>query len=226
VNELRQPDRAAIYARFGNPALRDLVRARLVPGGCVLDVGCASGGLLAELAGRAGRREGIEIDTVAAEAARAHADAVHVGDIETVGGPAPGTCDVVVLGDVLEHLADPLPAMRRASAWARPEGWIVVSLPNVAHWSIRRELVLGRWRYRDAGILDETHLRFFTWSSGLALLEDGGLEVVERRAVATRLGSHLPVRVPEALERRWRGLADRRPNLFAFQQLLVARPGR
>lgn len=215
--------KAEVYARFGNRALLDQVAARLPAGGAVLDVGCASGGLLAALHGLAGRREGIELDPVAAAAARAHADQVHVGGLESLRGVPAAAFDVVVLGDVLEHLPDPAGALPLAAQWVRPGGVLVISLPNVAHWTIRLHLLAGRWRYRDAGILDATHLRFFTWSSAHDLVQGAGLDVIERHAVATRLSSHLRVRVPEPLERVWARSAALRPGLLAFQQVLVVR---
>ncbi len=214
--------KAEVYADFGNPALLRTVREHLPPGGSVLDVGCASGGLLAGLAQQAGRREGIEADPVAATAAAAHADVVHRARVEdaVVDDEA---FDVVVLGDVLEHLADPAPALARAHRWLRPDGRLVVSLPNVAHWSVRLGLLAGRWEYEDSGILDDTHLRFFTWSSGAELVEQAGFTVVEREAVVPGLRAQLGLPVPAGIDRRWRSMGRRRPNLFAFQQLLVAR---
>ena len=214
--------KADVYAEFGNPALLRTVRAHLPAGGAVLDVGCASGGLLAALGDHAGRREGIELDPVAAAAAGSHADAVHVGRVDEVDVPVAGF-DVVVLGDVLEHLPDPLVALRRAQDWLRPEGRLVVSLPNVAHWTVRVGLLRGRWEYRDSGILDDTHLRFFTWASGARLVAEAGFEIEEREAVVPGLRSQFGWSVPGSIDRRWRGLGRRRPNLFAFQQLLVAR---
>ena len=218
----RRTGKAEVYADFGNPALLRAVTAELPDGGAVLDVGCASGGLLARLADRAGRREGIELDAAAAEAAQAHADAIHQGAVDEVSVPE-GCFDVVVLGDVLEHLVDPVPALARARQWLRPDGRLVVSLPNVAHWSVRLGLLAGRWEYRDSGILDDTHLRFFTWDSGARLVQDAGFAIERREPVVSGLGAHLGMRVPGAVERRWRGLGRRRPNLLAFQQLIVAR---
>lgn len=213
--------KAQVYESFGNPALLRAVRDHLPAGGSVLDLGCASGGLLAALAPGAGRRVGVEIDPVAAAAAAAHADAVHAGSVDSVDLGSE-RFDVIVLGDVVEHVADPLAVLRRAASWSAPDGRVVVSLPNVAHWSVRLALLAGRWDYADSGILDDTHLRFFTWRTGAELVESAGLRVVERRPVVSGLGAHLGRRVPAALEARWRRLGHRRPNLLAYQQVLVA----
>lgn len=216
--------KAAVYETFGNPALLRAVRDHLPTGGSVLDVGCASGGLLAELDGHAGRREGIELDPSAAATAERMADAVHVGSVDRVQ-PGGAPFDVVVLGDVLEHVADPDATLARARSWAAPDGRLVISLPNVAHWSVRLALLSGRWEYQDRGILDDTHLRFFTWDSGVRLVERSGLRVRERRPVVSGLGAHVGRPLPRRVERAWRGLGRRRPNVFAYQQIIVAERG-
>jgi SAM-dependent methyltransferase len=213
--------KAAVYEGFGNRALLRSVHDQLPPGGAVLDVGCASGGLLAALEDHAGRRVGIEPDPVAATAARRHADEVHVGSVHDVE-PGDRSFDVVVLGDVLEHVADPDGALRRAAGWVAPGGRLVLSVPNVAHWSIRLEVLRGRWEYRASGILDDTHLRFFTWHSAADLVTAAGLATVERRPVISGLGAHLGRRVPGRVEGVWRRVGHRRPNLLAYQQLIVA----
>lgn len=210
-----------VYADFGNPALLRAVRAHLPAGGSVLDVGCASGGLLAALEDDAGRREGIEPDPAAAAAAAAHADTIHVGRVDDVDVPA-GVFDVVVLGDVLEHLPDPQAALARARRWLQPRGRVVVSLPNVAFWSVRLGLLAGRWEYRSSGILDDTHLRFYTWTTGARLVEEAGFTIDAQEAVVPGLRAQLGWPVPRTLDRGWRRLARRRPNLGAFQQLIVA----
>ncbi len=213
--------KASVYEGFGNPALLRSVLDQLPSGGAVLDVGCASGGLLVALGGHAGRRVGIEPDPVAAATARRHADEVHVGSVYEVD-PGSASFDVVVLGDVLEHVADPAAALRRAAGWVAPGGRLVISVPNVAHWSVRLEVLRGRWEYQASGILDDTHLRFFTWASGCDLVRGAGLTVVERRAIVSGLGAHLGRRIPARVEGLWRRIGHRRPNLFAYQQLIVA----
>ena len=79
--------------------------------------------------------------------------------------------------DVLEHLVDPADVLRRVRSHLRPGGVGLVSLPNVAHWSVRKELAMGRFEYTPSGLLDETHLRFFTLHTGSALIEDAGWQI-------------------------------------------------
>lgn len=215
--------KADVYASFGNSALLRMVEQHLPDGGSVLDVGCASGGLLAALGDRAGRSEGIEVDPAAAARAEQFADAVHVGPIEDLDLPAE-TFDVVVLGDVLEHLVDPATVLARIRTLLVTGGCIVVSLPNVGHWTIRWELLRGRWEYRSTGILDDTHLRFFTWESGSQLLQASGYQIVDRKPIVPSLSAHLDRRLPSIVDRVWSAVGWRRPGLFAFQQLIVARP--
>jgi SAM-dependent methyltransferase len=88
--------------------------------------------------------------------------------------PAP---ECIVFADVLEHMVDPWDAVRRARAMLAPGGVLVVSIPNISHASILRGLKRGRFDYADYGILDRTHLRFFTRATAVDLVEQGGFEI-------------------------------------------------
>lgn len=217
--------KAPVYARFGNTSLLRAVRAHLPPGGAVLDIGCASGGLLAELADVAGYRAGAEIDPEAATAAAQVADRVVAGPFDPAAF-GDRTFDVISMGDVLEHVPDPLSVLRDAATLLSPTGVVAVSLPNVAHWTIRLRLLRGGWRYESDGILDDTHLRFFTWTTATELVESAGLEVVDRISVVPPLHNHVPgvaKKAARAAERFWQGAGRRRPNLLAYQMVFVAR---
>jgi len=222
--------RAATYRQFGNGSLLDVVRSVLPPNGSVLDIGCASGGLLAALAGDASRRVGIEISQSAAAAAREVADEVIVGDIADpllTAGREP--FDVVVLADVVEHTPLQGEALRHAARWCRPGGAVVVSVPNIGHWSARVSLARGRWEYAESGIFDRGHLRFFTERSLLDELAMVGLEIESVSPVVPRLRNHvkrvtqLPKPVGTRMERSWQWIGRRRPGLMAFQLIAVAR---
>ena len=148
----------------------------------VLDLGCASGDFAEVLVGRGCRVTGIEIDPEAARRAERFCERVIVGDVEhpeTVDELDEGSFDVVVFGDVLEHLKDPLAALKRLKPCLKPEGYAVASIPNVAHGSIRLALLQGRFRYRTLGLLDGTHLRFFTRESVERLFEDAGFLITD-----------------------------------------------
>lgn len=132
----------------------------------VLDLGCAAGLLGEELLRRGTAREvhGIEIDAQVAAAASQRLQRVWVGDLDSFDlGQTDGPYDVVIAADVLEHLRDPWDALRRLHAVLVPGGRVVSSIPNLRYWKIVGDLVLrGRFDYTDEGILDRTHLRFFT----------------------------------------------------------------
>lgn len=190
----------------------------------VLDLGCWSGfnGRFLTANGRASRLIGVEIDHRAAARAQDLYSGVVVGDLEepeTLAAVA-GTFDAVLMLDVLEHLSDPSPILKRALDWvSEAHGRIYVSLPNVAHWSVRWSLVRGRWNYTDHGILDRTHLRFFTWDTAEELLTSNGWRIVWRDL------SEGDVPMLPAGPRLRRYLAGRRPRLFGVQFLFVAEPG-
>jgi 2-polyprenyl-3-methyl-5-hydroxy-6-metoxy-1,4-benzoquinol methylase len=143
----------------------------------VLDVGCAAGDLARVLAERGCGVTGIEIDPEAAHQAEKHCERVVIGDVEELdlsemlGGEA---FDVIVFGDMLEHLKNPLRTLDRLKPFLRSEGYLVASIPNVAHGSVRLALMQGKFQYSQLGLLDDTHLRFFTRESVEQLFEDAG----------------------------------------------------
>jgi 2-polyprenyl-3-methyl-5-hydroxy-6-metoxy-1,4-benzoquinol methylase len=154
-------------------------------GARVLDVGCASGYLGTGLIAHGCEVSGVEIDPEDAEKARAVLREVKVANLnESVLDDLfePASFDRVVFGDVLEHLLDPARAVRSAARLLRPGGAVVISVPNVAHGSLRLALLQGRWDYTDTGLLDRTHVSFFTYDSLMAMLHDEGLVVTDLRA--------------------------------------------
>ncbi len=149
----------------------------------VLDVGCATGYLAREMQANGNRVSGVEQDPESARLAAEHLDRVLVTDLEAadlVAEFGAESFDVLVFGDVLEHLRNPLEVLRRARALLRPAGSVVISIPNVAHGSIRLALLTGDWTYRSLGLLDNTHVSFFTRRSVDQLVRRAGLLAVER----------------------------------------------
>jgi SAM-dependent methyltransferase len=191
----------------------------------VLDVGCATGYLAAELSRRGCTVDGIEFDPVAAEQARAHCRAVVVGDLEAplthaevermLAGERP---DVIVCADVLEHLRDPWAVLAWLRTLLAPGGRAVVSVPNIGHWTARRALLRGRFDYADFGLFDATHLRFFTRASATELAGRAGFDVIHERFADAPLP--LESRIPALRALRARAVA-RRPELFALQIVLT-----
>lgn len=155
----------------------------------VLDVGCAAGVLGAYLKqqGCASDVVGIEIDAIAAKEASTKLDRVlsanlnHAAVIDVLQAFDKASFDYIICADVLEHLIDPWTILADLATFLKPGGRLVVSLPNVQHWSIWVPLILmGRLEYRDAGgIMDRTHLRFFTRFSSKKLITLANLQVIE-----------------------------------------------
>jgi 2-polyprenyl-3-methyl-5-hydroxy-6-metoxy-1,4-benzoquinol methylase len=176
----------AVQVDLTAPAAHGFAVEMIGSGRKVLELGCAAGHITTILAARGNTVVGVEIDPQAAQAARAFAREVHSFDLDTVdlgvvlGGEQ---FDVVLAGDVLEHLKDPWRTLGQMAGLLAPGGFCVVSLPNVAHIDLRFALLNGEWRYRPKGLLDDTHLRFFTRDGVTALAEQAGLCVTELRRV-------------------------------------------
>lgn len=131
-----------------------------------------------------GRRvDGAEIDPRAARQAERVCERVWVGDLQHLDtDELAGPYQVLLFGDTLEHLPDPAEVLRRLRTKLAVSGVLVVSLPNVANWSMRLRLLAGRFDYTERGILDRTHLRFFTRRTAVKLLESAGFEVIRVQA--------------------------------------------
>lgn len=215
------------YFSHPRPEVRALVP---VTARFIVDVGCGAGALgaaiKAERPGVAVR--GIELNEGAAARARRVLDDVVVGSGDgemPASWPAP---DCVIFADVLEHMVDPWTALARWGPRLRPGGCVVVSLPNVAHASVQKALWRGRWDYEKEGLLDRTHLRFFTRATALEMLAGAGFEVeVMVRAIRgggrlTRLGIQRGLGL-EARGRAVSGWLLRILDWYSFQFLLRAR---
>lgn len=201
--------------RYGGGAnsLHHLAASMLTDARLVLDVGCGRGYLAQVLPAEV---DGIELDAERAEEARGRCRRVH--DLsaddpelpERLGGPY----DALVFIDALEHFPDPSVVLRNLLPTLAPGAAVVAIIPNVAHFSHRLTLLHGRWDYADEGILDRTHLRFYTWSTSAELLWEAGLEIVSHSAV---LAVPRVLRwMPESIPQRW-------PNLFGVHTVLLAR---
>jgi len=179
------------YHSHARPEVKDLVLANGMPKR-VLDVGCGTGNLGASLkAAGVEYVAGIEVDKEAVEEAKTKLDSVlwqnlndeyflqriKLEEPDAVAG-VHDTFDTIIFADCLEHLSDPYNLLRwYVKDWLTPGGQVIVSIPNIRHESVLLPLLLnGRFDYQDAGILDRTHLRFFTLNSALALLKGAGLK--------------------------------------------------
>lgn len=155
----------------------------LVPFGTktVLDIGCGSGvlGKLLKQTKRASEVYGIELNPDAANQAEKNLEKVFQGNIESWKPDIePNSVDVIVMADVVEHLIDPWKALKDISAFLKPSGLFIASIPNVRCWRILIPLIFkDEWTYSDWGLLDKGHLRFFTQKSVIELFEKSGYTV-------------------------------------------------
>ena len=199
--------------------LRRRVR-RLPPGRRLLDLGAAGGHFGRAVRDRCDFLAGVEPDSGASDGARAGYDEWRSTDA-LAAGPWERPFDVVVCADVLEHLPRPELLLARIAEWLAPGGTLLVSLPNVANLHVRGGLLLGRFEYAERGILDRTHLRFYTRASARRLLTDSGYRIVAEEATAMPYELALPAlgRVPWRAPVRALARATARllPTLFGYQ---------
>lgn len=167
-----------LYESINIPLWRALKDMR---GQRILDAGCGTGALGALLQKNGNRVEGITCSDGEARIAAGRLARAHVLDLNDTGRVAAaleGTFDVLLFADVLEHLLDPQKSLRALLGKLAPGGKVCVSLPNVACFYVRLGLLFGRFNYSPAGgVLDETHLHFYTLKTARALLRDAGLKI-------------------------------------------------
>lgn len=162
-----------------------------------LDVGAADGFLAERLTAHGWSVTALERDPELAARARGRCKEVVVADLESAPPLLHGPFEAIIYGDVLEHLSDPTTVLRALDQTLAPGGAVIVSVPNVAHLWVRLSLLAGRFDYADRGILDRTHLRFFTRRTLLELLRSAGLRVDELAVT--------PVPLPLVVPPRWHG---------------------
>jgi 2-polyprenyl-3-methyl-5-hydroxy-6-metoxy-1,4-benzoquinol methylase len=206
----------------------DLLRRRIrtLPAGLrLLDLGAAGGHLGRAVRDRCAFLAGVEPDAALPPSAREGYDDWRAADALGCGDwNAP--FDAVVCADVLEHLARPEELLARIRGWLRGGGTLLVSLPNVANVTVRAGLLLGRFPYAERGILDRTHLRFYTRRTAAELLVAAGFDVRSIQATAMPYELVLPAlgRAPLAGPTRAFAGASARlwPTLFGYQFVLEA----
>ena len=192
----------------------------------LLDVGAADALLSRHLGDAGWRVTGIEADPHLAAAGRPYCEQMVVSDLDRELPDFDEPFDAIVYGDVLEHLVDPLRTLQGLNRWLAPGGRVVVSVPNVAHLLIRLSLLVGRFDYFDRGILDRTHLRFFTERSLKRLLMAAGLVPVRRTATAVPLYEVAPPawhgRVLSGVHQVSATFSRAFPRLLGYQLVVVA----
>lgn len=214
----------------GNDSLARIAR-RICPGSCVLDLGASTGALGVYLAShKQCVMDGVEFDPLRAEIGAAAYRVMHVGDLESerlIDHFPPATYDYIVCADVLEHLRDPGRLLDQLHELLKPGGCLLLSVPNIGHVGVIAELLAGEFRYREDGLLDETHLRFFTRRSFLRLLDRhrfsvAHLEAIEKDVLETEFRDRYLDVLPESV---FRSLLSQ-PDAVAYQFVMEAVPGK
>jgi 2-polyprenyl-3-methyl-5-hydroxy-6-metoxy-1,4-benzoquinol methylase len=144
----------------------------------LLDVGCARGHLSTALTSQGWEVTGIEYDAADAAVAQENCIDVIVGTAEDVMEAMNEKFDVIVFADVLEHFVHPEDVLSQARTLLAPGGRVVISIPNVAHLSVRLQLLMGSFNYTDRGILDRTHLHFYTKKTLKEMIVGAGLDTI------------------------------------------------
>lgn len=192
----------------------------------MLDVGCGAGYLAEALRVRGNSVVGV--DERAADGVHERVTELIETDLDREPIPWEGDpFDYVVMADILEHLRDPQPILKQCDRLLTEDGAIIVSVPNVAHWSARISLLLGRFAYTSRGIFDRSHLRFYTLASIRAEIEAAGFEVERVEATIAPLDELLPEGALSGLAHlvNWIQVTGNRiwKELFAYQVVLRAR---
>lgn len=193
----------------------------------ILEVGTSTGYLTRIFRDLGNRVIGIEIDEEAAEVAEGYCDLMITGDVEELDLDeylGPSSIDVAVFGDLLEHLKYPSKLLKKIKRYLRPQGRIVVSIPNVCHGDVLISLLKGDFRYTSMGLLDETHLRFFGLKNVFDLLAGSGYSVEEVRTTRHPVGGTELRREPEEVPGEVRRFIEGLPNSDVYQFVLLARP--
>jgi 2-polyprenyl-3-methyl-5-hydroxy-6-metoxy-1,4-benzoquinol methylase len=193
----------------------------------VLELGPATGYMSKVLADRGCTVVGIELDPEMAERAAAFCERVIVGDLDGLDLEAElgeERFDAIVAADVLEHLRDPLLALDRLRPFLAPEGAFVISVPNVAHGSVRLALLSGHFDYNEIGLLDSTHLRFFTRESLEKLLDEAELGLAELHRHELNLDASEVPFDPEAVPIELREKLESDPDARTYQFVAKAIP--
>lgn len=148
----------------------------------VLDVGCGDGLLGRQLKAQGIKKViGIEVNRAAAGQAKKHLDDVIVADVENAQlAFADTSFDVIICADVLEHLVNPWETLKRLNAFLLNDGFFLISIPNIRYYRVLYKLIFkGEFKYEDQGILDITHLRFFTFKMLKAYMSEIDFKIVK-----------------------------------------------
>ena len=209
------------YENAGNLPLLELLPQT---GGRLLDLGCGAGGNARILKYRGWIVTGITISPREQQIASAYCEECYLCDLNAgIPETVKGKYDVVLMSHILEHLMHPGRLLEDAKKVLVPNGLIAVALPNVLAYPNRLRFVFGKFEYTSGGIMDNTHIRFFTFASGRCLLEENGFKVIIARGDGAfplwKIRSILPAIFVKQLNSL---VCKYFPGIFASQSLFLA----
>ena len=184
----------------------------------VLEVGCTNGRMSKYLQRNGCRVTGIEIDKNMAKLAETYCEEIIVGNIEEeeILSALKPSYDVVIFGDVLEHLVNPQRVLAAVSKLLGKGGYVLISIPNVAYFTVRFNLVFGNFDYNpEGGIMDNEHLRHFTLKTARLMIAESGFEIVSMDLLSA----------PRFKKSRYiYGLLKKFPSLFGYEFIFKVIP--
>jgi len=182
----------------------------------VLDVGCSEGLLSKRMNMNNCKVVGIELDTESALKAKNFCQELIIGDVESVSLSSKyiNYFDVIIFADILEHLKNPLEVLKTFKDYLNDDGYIIISVPNIANWKIRFQLLFGNFEYHEYGILDNGHLRFFNQKSIKKIVNDAGFKISICDLTVGDINKFS--KIFHSIGMFW-------PNLLAFQFLIIAK---
>jgi len=164
-----------VYANLGNPAVLGLVPESAKT---ILDLGCGAGDNARILKSRGKSVVGVTYSPDEALSATEFCEHVYVGDLEAGVPIVSGEFDAVICSHVLEHICFPEKCLKDVHRLMSPGGTLVVALPNLMNYRYRFRLIMGRFEYEANGIMDNTHFRWYTFTSAEQMLNDNSFEIV------------------------------------------------
>jgi 2-polyprenyl-3-methyl-5-hydroxy-6-metoxy-1,4-benzoquinol methylase len=183
----------------------------------VLEIGCSTGQISRKLSENGCEVVGVELNEESARVAQKYCKKVIVSDVCKIKATDYlNYFDFILFMDVLEHLDDPWDVLKKIKVYLKDGGLVVISVPNIANWAIRWNLLFGNFKYGTRGILDKTHLRFFNEKSAKKLLEDAGFEIVKYDIIPS-------IPLVKVRAKFMYLISKLMPNFFAIQFLLVGR---
>lgn len=200
----------------------------LAKGGDILEIG-ASSGYMTKIFSENNNVDVVEIDKLASEKAALFAKEVYIGSIEDekIKNKLIKKYDYIICADVLEHLVNPDVVLRFLKTKLKKGGVVLISIPNIACWNMRLDLLRGRFDYQESGLLDKTHLRFYTYNIFLKLVENCGYKIEKIFPTETKIPLEYSLLkmaiIGKIIVKLFKGLLLRQfPNMVIYHYVIQA----